>query len=62
MGKKKTEMEQYVIDKKRELIFALHKQGYNSRHLSFLFGVSRSQAHNIVQEMPKNWESPWKKQ
>lgn len=57
----KTEPEQYLVDKKRELIYALHKQGYNSRQLAYLFGVSRSFAHNIVQEIPANWESPWKK-
>jgi hypothetical protein len=58
---KKENIEGFVVDKKKELIWALSEQGYNTRQLSYVFGISRAGAHNIIQEMPSNWVSPWVK-
>jgi len=58
---KQKEVEQYLIDKRKEFIFALTKQGYNTRQIAYIFGMSRSNAHVIMQQMPENYVSPWKK-
>ena len=57
----KQSIEPYVVEKRHELIWALAKQGYNIRHIAYIFGLSTSMAHNIIQKMPANYESPWKK-
>lgn len=59
---KQRDIEPYIIDKRKEFIFALTKQGYNSRQIAYIFGMSKSNAHLIMQQMPANYESPWKKQ
>lgn len=59
---KPKDIEPFIVDKRKEFIFALTKQGYNSRQIAYIFGMSRSNAHNIMSQMPFNYESPWKKQ
>lgn len=57
----KTEIETYAVEKRNELIWAISQQGFNLRQLAYIFGISKSQVHNILKEMPVNWETPWKK-
>lgn len=57
----KKEIETYAVEKRNELIWAVSSQGFNLRQLAFIFGMSKSQAHNILQDKPTGWESPWKK-
>lgn len=54
-------MEQYLKDKQRELIWALAKQGYKPPQLMKIFGLPRSTTYKIVEAMPADWESPWRK-
>jgi len=57
----KKEIEPYIEEKKNELMWGVASQGYNSRQIAYFFGISRSQAHNIMQDVPKNYKSPWSK-
>lgn len=52
-------MQPYVIEKRNELIWALATQGYTTRQIGFIFGISKSTAHNIMSKMPAGWVSPW---
>ncbi len=54
-------MEEYLKDKRDELMWSIYKQGYNSAQVGRIFGLTRSSAHDIIKRMPKNWESPWVK-
>lgn len=57
----KKEIEGYAVEKRNELLWSIHSQGFNLRQLAFIFGMSKSQAHNIINEKPKGWVSPWVK-
>lgn len=57
----KKQIEEYAVEKRNELVWAISDQGFNLRQLSFIFGMSKSQIHNILQDKPKGWTSPWVK-
>ena len=54
-------MEQYLREKRAELIWALAKQGYTGAQLSKLFGTTRSTIAFIIKQMPKDWQPKWRK-
>lgn len=53
--------EQHILDKRKELVWALAKQGYTMAQLGRLFNISRARVSIIAKEMPTGWQSPWKK-
>lgn len=58
---KETQIKPHLLIKRRELIWALSKQGYTSGEIASIFGLSRSRAHAISSTVPEGWVSPWVK-
>ena len=54
-------MEEYLKDKREELMWGIAKQGYNAAQVGRIFGLSRSTANDIIKKMPVDWQSPWQK-
>lgn len=54
-------MEEYLKEKRQELMWAIAKQGYNAAQVGRIFGLSRSTANDIIKKMPDGWTSPWVK-
>jgi hypothetical protein len=55
-------MEEYLLSKRKELMFALSKQDYTTAQIGRIFGISRARAHAIIKTMPLGWRTPWIKQ
>ena len=54
-------MEDYLKDKRSELMWAIAKQGYTAAQVGRIFGLSRSTAADIINKCPEGWVSPWVK-
>lgn len=54
-------MEEYLKEKRQELMWGIAKQGYTAAQVGRIFGLSRSTAGDIIKKMPENWSSPWVK-
>jgi len=54
-------MEEYLKEKRLELMWSIAKQGYNAAQVGRIFGLSRSTANDIIKKMPVDWQSPWVK-
>ena len=53
------QIKHYLVEKRAELIWALHKQGFNLVDLGSIFRLHKQQVQQIVKQMPEGWESPW---
>jgi transposase len=54
-------MEEYLKEKRQELMWSIAKQGYSAAQVGRIFGLSRSTAADIIKKMPVDWQSPWVK-
>lgn len=60
MPKAKKE-EQYLIDKRNELIFALDFQGYTGAQIGKIFNIHRASVNRVMDKRPANYQPKWKK-
>lgn len=58
---KKIKEKSYIVEKRKELIWALSLQDYSYQDIGDIFGVHRSTVKRIVDAMPKNWTPKWVK-
>lgn len=56
------QIEEHLLQKRKELMFALSKQDYTTAQIGRLFNISRARAHAIIKTMPVGWRTPWVKQ
>lgn len=55
-------LEDYLRDKRDEIVWSLVVQGYTPSQISRMFStLGRSNTHKIVTACPKNYRSPWVK-
>lgn len=53
-------MEEILIEKRNEIIWSLFtQQDYSIRQIAFIFNISKSNIHLIINQMPEDWKSPW---
>ncbi len=53
-------MEEILIEKRNEIIWSLFtQQDYSIRQIAFIFNISKSNTHLIINQMPEDWKSPW---
>lgn len=56
------EIEQILVEKRNEIIWSLFtQQTYSIRQIAFMFNQPKSTIHLIINQMPEDWISPWKK-
>ena len=51
----------HLIDKYKELAWALSMQGYNNEEVGVILNRSRSVILRIIAEKPKDWTPKWVK-
>lgn len=56
-----TQEKQHLIDKYKELTWALAFQGYDEVEIGVIMNRDKSVIHRIKKEMPKKWEPKWVK-
>lgn len=57
------EQENILTEKRNEIIWSLFiQQSYSIRNIAYIFNLPKSTIHNIINSMPEDWQSPWKKQ
>ena len=54
-------MEDYLREKRNELMWSLAKQGYNAAQIGKMFGLTRAASNDVIKTMPATWRSPWSK-
>lgn len=54
-------MEQYLKEKRSELVMALAAQGYNQAQLAKLFGTNPMTISRIMSKMPEDYKPKWRK-
>lgn len=54
-------MEEFLREKREELVWALSAQGYTDAQIGRLFNVSRATIFHIIRRKPKSYKSPWRK-
>jgi hypothetical protein len=52
-------LEQYLMDKRNELIWALSSQDYTQAQIGRIFNLDRSTIKQIINKKPVNWVTPW---
>lgn len=55
------EIEQHLLDKRNELVWALSKQDYKDAQIARIFNVDRAVIGRIIKRMPKHWKPKWQK-
>ncbi|QDP67636.1 MAG: hypothetical protein Tp172MES00d2C118482111_30 [Prokaryotic dsDNA virus sp.] len=53
------DIEPYLLEKRKEFIWALKTQQYSDAQIGRIFNLTRARIGVIVREMPKNYQSPW---
>lgn len=51
----------YLLDKRKELIWALSYQGYSQTAIGIIFRVDKSLINRIMCELPEGWSPKWVK-
>ena len=51
--------EQYLKDKRNELIWALSLQDYSNVQIARIFNINRSTIMRIVEKRPYRWKTKW---
>ena len=54
-------MPSHVIEKRKELLYAIDAQGYSMSEIAFIFGMPRSTVHKYIKSKPLGWEPKWVK-
>ena len=52
-------IEQYLKDKREELIWALAVQGYENIQIANIFNLGRMAVKRIIDKRPKDWQPKW---
>jgi len=62
MADKKKRIPRHLVDKRNEWIWSLAvQQDYNASEIALMATLHRSTVHDIINKMPENWVSPWRK-
>jgi hypothetical protein len=56
-----TEAKLHLIDKYKELVWALNHQGYNNEEIGTIMNRSRSVILRVISEKPEKWVPKWVK-
>lgn len=52
-------LEQYLRDKRNELIWALAGQDYTHSQIARIFNINKSTIKQIMDKKPDGWVTPW---
>lgn len=55
-------MEQYLLEKRDELIWALEHQGYNHTQIAKMFNLHKVNIGRIIKSKPNDYRVKWIKQ
>ncbi len=54
-------LEQYLLEKRNEIIYALSSQDYNEAQIGRIFRLSRVSVHRILKDKPNGYRPKWVK-
>lgn len=58
-GGRPFKVEQHLMDKRDELVWALSLQDYNRADIGKIFNVHRSVISRIMKKKPRDWKPKW---